>query len=63
MLLPFQCSLALEMVPAEARLHIAHQQAARDLPSVGRDHPVEEHRLQAEDNCKMQQIQDFQLGG
>ena len=58
-----ECSLALEMVAAEAYLHVTHQQAARTLPCIGTDGPVEEQRLQAEHNSKMQQVQDFQLGG
>ena len=32
---PLECSLALGMVAAEARLHVAVQQAARTLPWIG----------------------------
>ena len=60
---PLECSLALGMVAAEARLHISHQQAARTLPCFGTDDPVEEQRLQAEHNSNMLEIHDFQLGG
>ena len=46
-----------------ARLHVAVRRAARTLPWIGTDDSVEEQRLQAEQNSKMQQIQDFQVGG
>ena len=45
---PIECSLALGMVAAAARLHVADQQAARTLPWIGTNDPVEEQRLQAE---------------
>ena len=57
-----ECCSALGMVAAEVRLHVAVQQAARTLSWVGTNDPVEE-RLQAEQNSKMQQNLDFQLGG
>ena len=60
---PLECSLPLGMVVAEARLHVAVQQAARTLSWIGTNDPVDEQRLQAEQNGKMQQIQDLQLGG
>ena len=59
---PLECSLALGMVATEAYLHVTRQQAARTLPCIGTDGPVEEQRLQAEHNSNMQQVQDFQLG-
>ena len=45
---PLECSLALGMVAAETRKHVAAQQAARTLPWIGIDDPLEEQRLQAE---------------
>ena len=36
---PFECSLASGMVAAEARLHVAVQEAARTLPWIGRKRP------------------------
>ena len=45
---PLECSLALGMVAAEARLHVAVQEAARTLPWIDTNDSVEEHRLQAE---------------
>ena len=50
--------LALGMVAAEARLHVADQQAARTLPWIGIDDPVEERRLQAEHENRMQKIRN-----
>ena len=60
---PLEFSLALGMVAAEVRLNASAQQAARTLPWIGTDNPVEE-RLQAEHHSKnSEQIHDFQLGG
>ena len=42
---------------------VAAQQAACTLPWIGANNPVEGQRLQADYNSKMQQVQDFQLGG
>ena len=53
---PLECSSALGMVAAEARLHVAVEQAARTLHRFGTNGPVEEERLQAEQNSKMQRI-------
>ena len=58
-----ECSSALGMVAAEARLHVAVRQAARTLPWIGTNDPVDEQRVQAEQKSKMQRIQGFQLGG
>ena len=38
----FECILALGMVAAETRLRVAAQQAARTLPWIGIDDPLEE---------------------
>ena len=61
---PLECSLALGIVAAETRLRVAAPRAARTLPGIGIDDPVEKRRLQAEHEDKMQKIQSFfQLGG
>ena len=41
---PLECSLALGMVAAEIRMHVAPQQAASNLPWIGVDDPLEEQR-------------------
>ena len=43
---PVECSLALEMVAAEARLRVFEQQAARTLPWIGTHDPAHAGRLQ-----------------
>ena len=59
----FACSLALGMVPAEARVCVAVQQAARNLPWIGTRDSLHERRLQDEQRNRMQRIRNFQLGG
>ena len=59
---PLVCSLVLGMVAAEA-LTARCRPTSRAHPWIGTDDPVEEQWLQAEQNCKMQQFQDFQVGG
>ena len=53
---PLECSLALGMVAAETRMRVAARQAARTLPWIGIDDPLEEQRLQAEHVSKMQKV-------
>ena len=60
---PFECSLALGMVAAEARGRVAAQQASGSLPWIGVDDPSDFQRLQAEHAVRMQRISNFQLGG
>ena len=55
-----ECSLALGMVAAATRMHVAAQQAACTLPWVGIDDELEELRLQTEHARKMQKVQHFQ---
>ena len=43
-----ECSLALVMVAAEARLRVAEQQAARTFPWIGAHDPADAQRLQDE---------------
>ena len=56
---PLECSLALEMVAAEARLCVATQQAARTFPWIGTDDLQHENRLRDEQRGRMQKIQNF----
>ena len=56
---PLESSVALGMVAAQARLHVAIQQAARTPSWIGTNGPVDEQRLQAEQNDKRQRIQTF----
>ena len=59
---PLESSLPFGVAAAEARLHIAVQEAARTLSWISTHDPVDEQRLQDEQNSKMQRIRDFQLG-
>ena len=60
---PFECSLALGMVAAEAQTRVAAQQAGGNLPWFGVDDPSQMQRLQTDYAERMQKISNFQLGG
>ena len=57
------CSLALVMVAAEARLFVAVQYAARTLTWIGAHDSLHERRPQDEQHSWQQRIQNFHLGG
>ena len=56
---PPECSVALGMVAAEARLCVATQQAARTLSQICADDSLREKKQRD----RMQKIQNFQIGG
>ena len=60
---PLECSLALGMMAAEARMCVAVQQAARTFPWIGTHDPADAGRLQDEQHSRMQRIQSSRLGG
>ena len=60
---PLECSLALGMVAAEARLCVA-EQTSRLNPLLGSAHDsLHERHLQEEQHNRMHQIRNFQVGG
>ena len=60
---PLECSLALGMVAAEAPGSIAARQAAGTLPWIGVNDSAQEQRLQADHAARLQESENFQLGG
>ena len=60
---PLACSLALEMVWVEARLHVAVQQAAGIAPWVGANSDEEVQRLRDTYQSSLHLLHHFQLDG